>query len=106
MAAYTVKKYVSKNLNKAKSAVGTTRMAVSLAFLKQTMSKDSFEAYCKNLNGMRGIKTTDGEDRSLTFDKDDPRYIEPDTIGTVKEVYQTSVTLSAYLFTRSQETKL
>ena len=88
LAADTVKKYVAKNLSKAKSAAGMTRMAVSLAFLKQTMSKESFEAYCSNLNGLRGIKSNKGDNGLISFDKNNPRCIEPDTIGTVKEVYQ------------------
>ena len=64
-------------------------MATSLAFLKQTMSKASFEAYCIGLNGTRGIKYTIGEGGKINYDRNNPRCIEPDTIGTVEEVYNT-----------------
>ena len=88
LATEPVKAYVQKNLKKAESAVGKTRMACALAFLKQTMSKESFQIYCNNLNVLRGIKntiTTDG----MAFDKSEPRCIDPETIGTVGEVYKT-----------------
>ena len=79
LAAETVKKYVAKNINWAKSATGQKRMAISLAFLKQTMTKGSFEAYCRNLNGLRGIALNDTTNK---------RFIDPRTIGTVDEVYE------------------
>ena len=78
LAAETVKAYVAKNINWAKSSTGQTRMAISLAFLKQTMTKGSFEAYCRNLNGLRGIGLNDVTNK---------RFIDPRTIGTVDEVY-------------------
>ena len=89
LAADAVQKYVAKNLNKAKSAVGMTRMAVSLAFLKQTMSRESFAAYCNNLNALRGMKGTINEENKLSYNVNEPRCIEPDTVGTVGEVYHT-----------------
>ena len=89
LAANALQKYISKNLRRAKSATGMTRMAVSLAFLKQTMTREGFEAYCDNLNVLRGIKHTTGGNGRLSFRLEDPRCIEPDTVGTVGEVYRT-----------------
>ena len=89
LAADALQKYIAKNLRKAKSATGMTRMAISLAFLKQTMSKEGFQAYCDSLNVLRGIKHSMGGNRRLSFQSDDPRCIEADTVGTVGEVYQT-----------------
>lgn len=77
VAADAVMKYVQKNINKAKSEVGRERMALSLAFLKQTMTPRRFEAYCAQLNGLRH-----------TTDVTDKRYIDPKAIGTVNEVYE------------------
>ena len=86
-AGETVKAYVAKNINKAESDAGKKRMAISLAFLKQTMTKDAFEAYCNNLNVQRGLKPTVGKDGKLHFDVTDKRCIDPKAIGTVDEVY-------------------
>ena len=41
MATETIKQYVGKNINKAESDTGKKRMAISLAFLKQSMTKDA-----------------------------------------------------------------
>jgi hypothetical protein len=68
-----------QNINKAKSEVGRERMAISLAFLKQTMLPERFRAYCANLNAQRGIPQNDVTNE---------RYIDPRTIGTVNEVYE------------------
>ena len=87
LAGETVKAYVAKNLQKAESAVGMTRMACAMAFLKQTMSKEGFEAYCTALNAQRHIKQV--PPGSLKFDKTEPRCFVPDEIGTVQEVYNT-----------------
>ena len=87
LAGETVKAYVAKNLQQAESAVGMTRMACAMAFLKQTMSKEAFEAYCSGLNIQRRIKQV--PPNSLNFDKTEPRCFVPDEIGTVKEVYNT-----------------
>ena len=91
LAQEPVKQYVEKNLNAATSAVGKTRMACSLAFLKQIMAADAFRAYCANLNVLRRIPGEPGENGALAFDKTNPRCIEPDEIGTVSEVYQTAM---------------
>ncbi len=88
VAAETVKRYVSKNLNKAKSAVGITRMSCALAFLKQTMSPESFKAYCANLNGLRGIHPQLIVENGNEYDRSNPRCIVPDEIGTIEEVYK------------------
>lgn len=90
LAGEIVKEYIAKNLNAAKSAVGMTRMACSLAFLKQTMSENSFRVYCNSLNRLRNIPERITEDAEFGFDKTAPRCIVPDEIGTVKEVYQTA----------------
>ena len=87
IAGDAVQKYVAKNLNAAKSAVGMTRMACSLAFLKQTMTEEGFRAYCFGLNSQRRINYTIGEDGLQKYDVNDPRCIVPEEIGTVKEVY-------------------
>ena len=87
MAAETVKQYVGKNINKAKSDAGKKRMAISLAFLKQTMTKDAFEAYCSALNAQRGFVPTVGENGKPVYNTKDDRYIDPKTVGTVDEVY-------------------
>ena len=55
-AVLNVKAYVSKNLQAANSAVGRTRMACSMAFLKQIMDDKSFREYCNQLNRQRGVK--------------------------------------------------
>ena len=65
-----------------------TRMANALAFLKQTMPPADFQGYCNNLNLLRGIKHTT-ENQKFLFDKTDPRYIDPEMIGTVNDVYDT-----------------
>ena len=88
MAAETVKRYVGKNINKAKSDAGKKRMAISLAFLKQTMTKDAFEAYCNGLNAQRGLIPTTGKDGKLHYDVTNERCIDPKAIGTVDEVYK------------------
>ena len=77
LAADAVMKYVQKNINKAKSEVGRERMAISLAFLKQTMNPQRFAAYCKQLNALRHAAEVT-----------DPRYIDPKAIGTAEEVYE------------------
>lgn len=87
LAGETAKAYVAKNLQKAESAAGMTRMACAMAFLKQTMSKESFAAYCSALNAQRRIKQV--PPNSLNFDKTEPRCFVPDEIGTVREVYNT-----------------
>ena len=88
-AVLTVKAYVSKNLQAANSAVGRTRMACSMAFLKQIMDDKSFRAYCNQLNRQRGIKLVVSEGEGGAFyEKTNPRCFVPDEIGTVKEVYQ------------------
>ena len=90
-AGETVKKYVSKNLKQAYSDVGKTRMACSLAFLKQTMPEANFRAYCAALNMQRGIKSTIVQGQAdVEFDKTDPRCFVPEEIGTVKEVYDSA----------------
>ena len=86
-AGETVKAYIAKNINKAESDAGKKRMAISLAFLKQTMTKDAFEAYCNNLNVQRGLTPTAGKDGKLLFDVTNDRCIDPKAIGTVDEVY-------------------
>lgn len=86
LAGETVKAYVTKNLNKARSAVGRTRMACSLAFLKQTMPEAVFRAYCNTLNLQRGIPRMIGQEQEgLAFENTDPRCIVPEEIGTVKQ---------------------
>ena len=88
-ASLTVKAYVSKNLQAANSAVGRTRMACSMAFLKQIMDDKSFRAYCNQLNSLRGIKlVVSVEEGGAFYEKTNPRCFVPDEIGTVKEVYQ------------------
>ena len=87
MAMETVKRYVAKNIGKAKSDTGKKRMALSLAFLKQTMTKDAFAAYCSALNAQRGFTPTVGENGKPVYDTKDDRYIDPKTVGTVDEVY-------------------
>ena len=87
VAGEMVKRYVSKNLRAAKSDVGMTRMACSLAFLKQTMPEDAFRTYCNNLNYQRGLRPNIGENGEQTYDKSDPRCFVPEEIGTIKEVY-------------------
>ena len=88
LAAETVKRYVAKNINKAKSDAGKNRMSISLAFLKQTMTPASFQAYCNALNVQRQaeIPHTIGEN-GIEFDRTSDRYINPREIGTVDEVY-------------------
>ena len=78
VAAETVKAYVSKNINRAKSEVGRERMAISLAFLKQTMTPASFQAYCASLDAQR----------RAAGDTSPNRRIDPKNIGTVDEVYR------------------
>ena len=87
LAAETVKAYVSKNIKKAESATGKKRMAISLAFLKQTMTKSAFEAYCNALNAQRGLTPTVGKDGKPVYDVTNDRCIDPKAIGTVDEVY-------------------
>ena len=77
VAAETVKAYVAKNINWAKSEVGRERMAISLAFLKQTMPPASFQAYCATLDAQR----------RATGDLSPYRRINATDIGTVDEVY-------------------
>ena len=77
VAAETVKKYVAKNLKWASSATGRERMAISLAFLKQTMLPEKFKAYCTALNAQR----------HAAGDTSEKRRIDPNCIGTVDEVY-------------------
>ena len=87
LATETVKRYVAKNIRKAKSDTGKARMALSLAFLKQTMTKAAFEAYCSGLNAQRGFTPNPGENGKLVYNTTDDRYIDPKTVGTVDEVY-------------------
>ena len=87
LAGETVKAYVTKNLQAAESAVGMTRMACAMAFLKQTMTEADFRLYCKTLNAQRHIKQV--PPNSMNFDKTEPRCFVPDEIGTVREVYNT-----------------
>ena len=85
-AANAATAYIRKNLNKANSAVGKTRMANALAFLKQTMTPDDFKLYCNSLNAMRHIEhriTNNG----LEYDINNKRCIVPEEIGTIKELY-------------------
>lgn len=77
VAAETVKKYVAKNLKRASSATGKERMAISLAFLKQTMLPEKFKAYCAALDAQR----------RAAGDTSAKRRIDPKCIGTVDEVY-------------------
>lgn len=86
LATETVKRYVAKNIGEAKHATGKTRMACSLAFLKQTMSKEQFRIYCSILNEQRHIGkpiTANG----VEYDKANPRAFIPEEIGTISEVY-------------------
>ena len=87
LANETVGRYVTKNINKAKSAVGITRMSCALAFLKQTMSPDNFKIYCANLNGLRGILPRQIQENGDAYDRTNPRAIIADEIGTIDEVY-------------------
>ena len=87
LAGETVKAYVAKNLQQAESAVGMTRMACAMAFLKQTMTEADFRLYCANLNAQRRIRQD--PPNSLNFDKTELRCFVPDEIGTVREVYNT-----------------
>ena len=88
VAAETVKRYVAKNINKAKSDAGKLRMSTSLAFLKQTMTPACFQAYCNTLNAQRQaeIPHTIGQN-GIEYDRTSDRYIDPREIGTVDEVY-------------------
>ena len=86
LAAQPVKEYVRKNLQHATSAVGKTRMACSMAFLKQTMSAEEFRIYCNNLNALRGIPNQVIGNR-IEYDKSHPRCFVPEEIGTAEEVY-------------------
>lgn len=86
LATETVRAYVAKNVSEAKHATGRTRMACSLAFLKQTMSREQFRAYCNALNMQRGVGsqiTANG----IEYDKTNPRAFIPEEIGTISEVY-------------------
>ncbi len=86
LATETVRRYVAKNIGEAKHATGMTRMACSLAFLKQTMSKEQFRIYCNVLNEQRHIGkqiTVNG----VEYDKTNPRAFIPEEIGTISEVY-------------------
>ena len=87
LAGDTVKKYVAKNIRKAKSAVGITRMACALAFIKQTMTEQDFKIYCRNMNVLRGNQPLSVQGNEAVFDRTDPRCIVPEEIGTVAEVY-------------------
>lgn len=80
VAGETVKRYIQKNIHKAKSATGRARMAIALAFLKQTMVPEKFEAYCNTLNGLR-------QKGKPAMQADDPRYFDPRTVGTIDQVY-------------------
>ncbi len=86
LAAENVTRYIEKNLNRAKSDVGMTRMACSLAFLKQIMSPAQFKAYCINLNTRRHIPSRINAN-SIEYEKSNPRAIIPEEIGTIAEVY-------------------
>ena len=88
VATEAVKQYVAKNIHKAKSDVGKKRMAISLAFLKQTMTPANFQAYCNALNAQRQaeIPHTIGQN-GIEYDRTSDRYIDPREIGTVDEVY-------------------
>ena len=91
VAGEAVKQYIGKNINKAKSETGRKRMAISLAFLKQTMTKESFEAYCRGLNGQRGFVPAVNKDGEPAYDAAtvaEDRFIDPRTVGTVDEVYK------------------
>ena len=91
VAGEAVKQYIGKNINKAKSETGRKRMAISLAFLKQTMTKESFEAYCRGLNGQRGFVPAVNKDGEPAYDAAtvaQERFIDPRTVGTVDEVYK------------------
>ena len=91
VAGEAVKQYIGKNINKAKSETGRKRMAISLAFLKQTMTKESFEAYCRSLNGQRGFVPAVNKDGEPAYDAAtvaQERFIDPRTVGTVDEVYK------------------
>lgn len=79
LASESAQAYVMKNLRKAYSEAGMTRMSCALAFLKQTMKPAAFRAYCNNLNVHRGVASNDVAN---------PRHIDPDEVGTVREVYQ------------------
>ena len=66
-------------------------MAISLAFLKQTMTKESFEAYCRSLNGQRGFVPAVNKDGEPAYDAAtvaQERFIDPRLVGTVDEVYK------------------
>lgn len=88
LAAETVQRYVTKNIRRAESETGRKRMALSLAFLKQTMTKDAFRAYCAALNGQRGVVPKPGPEGKLVYDRTDPRGIFPEEIGTMDEIYE------------------
>lgn len=88
-AALSVKAYVSKNLQAAYSAVGRTRMACAVSFLKQIMDEKSFQEYCIQLNSQRGVKWTFSKEKNeLSYERTNPRCFVPEEIGTVREVYQ------------------
>ena len=87
LAAETVKQYVAKNIGEARSDTGKKRMAISLAFLKQTMTPAAFRAYCNGLNAQRGFMPITVENGKPVYDTKNDRYIDPKTVGTVDEVY-------------------
>lgn len=82
-AAEIVKKYVDKNKLEANSTTGANRMGYAMAFLKQTMSPNSFKTYCNSLNAFRRIPF----DANTTFDLTHPRAFDPHLIGTLDEIY-------------------
>ena len=91
VAGEAVKQYIGKNINKAKSETGRKRMAISLAFLKQSMTRESFEAYCRSLNGQRGFVPAENKDGKPVYGAAtvaQERFIDPRTVGTVDEVYK------------------
>jgi len=88
LAAEPVKAYVAKNIAQASSALGRTRMACSMAFLKQVMPEAAFRAYCNTLNYQRRIPSNIVEGQAdPVFDRSNPRCFVPEEIGTIKEVY-------------------
>ena len=71
----TVKEYLEGKETERGRRFGKERWGQCMMFLKETMPRNEFEAYCRSINVMRGVATRPSS----------PKYISPEMFGYKKE---------------------
>ena len=74
-AVETVQTYLADKMTERGRKFGKERWGQCMMFLKETMPRKDFEAYCKNINVQRGVATRPSS----------PKYISPEMFGYKKE---------------------